>query len=124
MKQAVLHTGEVLHFPDETPDAHIDAAVQQKLGVPPPPDPAAEAHAQSMAAVQTTQQLAAQVSQSMAALMQQMGATVQALSAAAQAVTDGVQRMEAANQVLAHALTAPKVLTKDANGQFRVNVVK
>ena len=34
MKVAILHTGEQLHFPDETPDEVMDMTVKRHLGIP------------------------------------------------------------------------------------------
>lgn len=134
MKQAVLPTGEVMHFPDETPDEHMHMQVRTRMGLP-PPEPPVDPVAAAMSAVQESQQLSAHVAQSVVELHQQMGAVVGALNAAvaqiahanqnmAGAVSESVQRMEAANAVLAKALTATKVVTKQSDGRFVLNVVK
>lgn len=141
MKQAVLPSGETLHFPPETPDEHVHAAVRSKMGLG-PPEPPVDPLQQATAIAQSTQQLAAQVADSVVALHQQMSAVAHALNAvaaeiahvsqataaasadSARAIADTVQRMEAVNHVVADALTATKVLNKNPDGSFTLNVVK
>lgn len=112
MARAILHTGQAVDFPDETPDHEIHAAVRAQMGLPPPQQGPAQAFA---------------------ALSQHLIEAVQALQQSAYAVADAVQRFEAASQMSAHAAEAgmqsiddlvsemrrPKRAVKDKDGSWR-----
>lgn len=89
-KQAVLPTGEVIHFPDDAPDEHVHATVRSKMGLPPPEppvDPSIMASQQTAAAMQGAQEAAVRLTQSTAALHQQMGNVMMAIQQAVQGIT-------------------------------------
>lgn len=109
MKHAILPTGQTLSFPDETPDEHMDAAVQQHMGVQPPPDPlevlmqVAQQIERATAAMTMLAGTISQAVQQQTTVMQQLGMHVAGLgqAAAQTAQTAGVA-------VQAHAMAADR----------------
>lgn len=134
LRTATLPSGEVLHFPADTPDEHMHMKVRERMGLPPPEppvDPVAVAQEASMASVQSSQQLAAHVAQSVQQLTGQIGQVIahlgqvaQGLHAAVTHLTQVSQSTAAASQAVANALTAKKTVTKGKDGVFTLDVVK
>lgn len=124
-RQAVLPSGEVLTFADETPDDHIHHAVRQKMGLPPPiPKPATPeelAQQNAMAIIGAAQQSAQQLGQQITQAAQAFGGAVTAMNRLAQTVAaaseqlmQSVQAVHQASDANAHSLAATAEFTARA----------
>jgi hypothetical protein len=117
MKTAVLPSGEAIHFPDETPDAHIHAAVRTKLNLPPPEGEAAAVERQLQQLSTTLASLQQQMAQDRAFMQQQL---VNVAKGAENAVRLHANS-ERTGQLLEHAIavmTAPKKAVKQPDGSW------
>lgn len=125
-KIAQLHNGTEIHFPDDTPDQHMDTAVAQHLGVPADPSNIVPtlmaAFSQHLQQQQGDKQ--AQVSQLVSAVhdnraiadskMQQAdqhtGAKVDAVNGVAQAMITGLQPLELLHNIAQGSQAIPEIV--------------
>lgn len=119
MRTAVLHTGETMQFPDDTPDHMIHKAVRAKMGLPPPPPTNEEIVNTSIAA--------------MHALLRQMGVVADMIRQASQNVAQaaesvsgvdaGVQNLLSSVESLARTIQAPKRAVRNKDGSWQTELV-
>ena len=141
-KQAVLPSGEVIHFPPDTPDEHIHAQVRQRMGMGPPEAPrpttdqfgAVLGHLGNMAGVHagTTEMMRNTVDRATqmhgAAMQELMNGMAESRQLNAQMVeainrvADLAMKIEVSNQEVIRALRAKKTVTKGKDGSFSLNV--
>lgn len=107
-RQAVLPTGEVLHFAADMPDDMLHAHVRQKMGLPPPEMPVNPADvvqktADTLSGIGvTTEQLASHVlelTQRMGVVIQLLQRSEQTITAASQNVANAVAQVSKANEI-------------------------
>ena len=98
-KYAQVPSGELLEFPDETPDSVVDRSVREFMGLPEPIDPVEVQVMAAQASVAAAERVAASV-QELIANMQQLSQMSEARQAdTAQASVEGLQAL--ADQVQA-----------------------
>lgn len=142
-KQAVLPSGEVMHFPPETPDEHIHAQVRQRLGMGPPeitPRPTADqfgavlGHLKHMGdmnagTVGMLQQVVERATQAYTSSVQELmrnATEARQLNAqmaeAIHRVADLAGKIEVSHQAVIKALRAKKTITRSKEGGFSMDV--
>lgn len=148
-RYAQAPTGEILEFPDETPDSVMDRAMREFVGAPEPVDPMQVQLAVARAVIDAVERVSASV-QDLAVLVQQtneaagnrQGMTEEALLSGVRDLSDEVKsqadvlksQSDALQDTFAamstqlarmyQAYTAPRKLIPDANGKPAAVVIQ